>query len=903
MTTLPGGSPEVGRPPFTGVDAIRADGGLVHIRPVVAGDADALRALHARVSDRSMYLRFFGISRSAGEKYVTLLMQPASPSHQTLTAWVGEQLVGVAGFERSRGDTAEAALLVADDRQQQGIGTLLLEYLADLARRNGIHRFEADVLTENVLALRTLRDLGCAEQVRFDAGTARVVVDLSPEEETITAIGARERSAEEVSLRHILAPASVAVVGAGDRPESVGHQVLRNIMVGGFRGAVYPVNPHHESVLGLACVASPRDLPVATDLAVVAVPADRVAGVVRDCGAAGVHGLILLTAGFGETGDAGMARQEEVVGIARTFGMRVVGPNCLGLVNTDPAVRLNATFAAMTMRPGRLGVISQSGALGIAVVSAAARWGLGISQFVSVGNRADVSNNDVLLAWERDERIQVIALYVESVGNPRKFARIARRVAASKPIIAIKAGRSPAGQRAGLSHTAAAAASDVVVDALFTQAGVLRVDTMEQMLDAARVLCEQPLPRGRRVVVVGNSGGPGILAADAAESTGLEVVTLQSETEHQLRQAIPAAASCRNPVDLGAAVRPTELAAALRLLLAAAEVDAVLTVLTDTAVTSSDEVMSGIAAAAAVAGTEKPVVVTRVGSEPCSIPIAGSERLLPVFTFPEPAAAALATAWRYSRMRTAPVTPVNRPTGIDEDQASALVTRALVAGADWLSAGDVAHLLTCYGLPVSPQRVVGDADAAVVAAAKLGYPLAVKLAEGGVHKTDVGGVRLGVSDEAELRRAFAEMAALRPGTPAVLLQPMTPAGTEVIIGAVQHDQFGPAVMIGSGGILAELIADRAFRLAPLTMQDAQNMLGELRTARLFEGYRGAPVVSRSAVADLAVRIGALADDLPEVAELDLNPVICRGENVVIVDARVRIAVAPPRPDTLLRGLS
>jgi len=896
-------APANGHPSFGGVDAVRADGGLVHIRPFAASDANALRALHARVSDRSMYLRFFGLGRSAGEKYVTLLMQPASPSHQTLTAWIGNQLVGVAGFERSTGDAAEAALLVADDRQHQGIGTLLLEYLADVARRNGIHRFEADVLDENLLALRTLRDLGCTEQVRFEAGTARVVIDLSAEEESSTAIGARERSAEEVSLRHLLAPASIAVIGAGDRPESVGHQVLRNILVGGYTGAVYPVNPQHESVLGLPCVASARDLPVAADVAVIAVPADRVAEVVQDCGERGVHGLILLTAGFGETGDAGMARQDEVVGIARGFGMRILGPNCLGLVNTDPAIHLNATFAGVPMRPGRLGLISQSGALGIAVVSAAARWGLGISQFVSVGNRADVSNNDLLLAWERDEHTRVIALYVESVGNPRKFARIARRVAASKPIIAIKAGRSPAGQRAGLSHTAAAAASDVVVDALFTQAGVLRVDTMEQMLDAARVLCDQPLPRGNRVAVVGNSGGPGILAADAAGRAGLDVVTLQPETEQQLRQAVPTAASCRNPVDLGAAVRPAQLDAALRLLLDAAEVDAVLPVLTDTAVTNPDEVMSGIAAAAAVAAVDKPVVVTRVGGEQGSIPIVGSDRMVPVFTFPEPAAAALGTAWRYSRLRTAPVTPNARPAGIDEERARALIIRALTAGADWLAAGDVAHLLTCYGLPVSPQRVVGDADAAVVAAAELGYPLAVKLAEGGVHKTDVGGVRLGVPDEAELRRVFAELAALCPGRPAVLVQPMTPAGTEVILGAVQDDQFGPTVMIGSGGILADVIADRAFRLAPLGVQDAEDMLADLRTAVLFDGYRGAPTVSRAALADLAVRIGALVDDLPEVAELDLNPVICRGENLLVVDARVRVAAAAPRPNPLLRNLS
>ena len=884
-----------------GVDAVRADGGLVHIRPVVAGDADALRALHTEVSDRSIYLRFFGFSRSAVERYVALLVQPASRTHQALTAWVGSELVGVAAFERLPGDSSEVALLVADDRHEEGIGTLLLEHLADAARRNGVHRFEADVLGENTLALRTLRDLGWVERVRFEAGTARVVIDLAPDEVSTRAIDVRERSADAESLRHILSPASVAVIGASDRPESVGHQVLRNILAGGFTGTVYAVNPHHDSVLGVPCLPSADELPVGTDLAVVAVPADQVPAVLRACGGRGTHGLLLLTAGFGETGDAGMARQREAVAIARNFGMRVVGPNCLGVLNTDPRVRLNATFGAMPMRPGSLGLVSQSGALGIAVVAAAARWGLGVSQFVSVGNKADVSSNDVLLAWEGDERTQVIALYLESFGNPRKFARIARRVALHKPIIVIKAGRSAAGQQAGRSHTAAAAASDVVVDALFTHAGVLRVGTMEQMLDAARVLCEQPLPRGGRVVVVGNSGGPGILAADAAEAAGLTVVSLSAETEAQLRQAVPSAASCRNPVDLGAAVPPEETAAALRLLLAAPEVDAVLTVLTDTALVDPDDVMTRIAAAAAE--TDKPVVATRVGGEPTSIPITGSTRALPVFTFPEPAAAALAIAVRYSGLRSAAAAPITRPAGIDEDRARALVTRALGEHVEWLTAQDVAALLSCYGLPVCPQRVVADADAAVAAVADLGYPLAVKLASGGLHKTDVGGVRLGVSNEEALRRAFADVAALCPGPPAVLLQPMTPPGTEMIVGAVQHAQFGPAVMIGAGGILANLIADRAFRLAPLTMRDAQDMLAELRTSPLLDGYRGAPVVSRAALADLAVRVGALADDLPEVAELDLNPVICRGEALTVVDARIRVAVAPARPDPLLRQLS
>jgi len=883
-----------------GFDALLADGGLLHVRPAESDDLDDLRTLHAGISDRSMYLRFFSFSRTSAEPYVQRLVRPAGPDHLALTGWIAGRLVGVAAFERVSEHTAEIAMLVADDCHHEGIGTLLLEHLAVAARQFDIQRFDAEVLAENHAALEVLLNLGYRSQVRNDGITERVVLDLSPDARTMQVIDARDLRADEASLRHILEPASIAVIGAGERATAVGHQVLRNILDDGFTGRVYAVNPRHTEVLGVPCVATPELLPEPVDLAVIAVPADQVPAVVVGCGERGVSGLLLMTAGFGETGDAGGRLQHEVVGTARRYGMRLVGPNCLGVVNTDPAIRLNATFADVPGLAGTLGLVSQSGALGAAVLAAAARWGVGVSQFVSVGNKADVSSNDLLLAWEDDPRTRVIALYLESFGNPRKFARIARRVARGKPIIAIKAGRSAAGRLAGLSHTAAAASSDVVVDALFEQAGVLRVDTMEQMLDGARVLCDQPVPRGTRVAVIGNSGGPGILAADAAESSGLRVVQLGPDTERLLRQAVPTAASCRNPVDLGAAVRPEELTAALGVVLAADEVDAVLVVFTDTAVTDAGAVMAQIAASATM--TDKPVIATRVGTEPASIPVPGSDRLLPVFTFPEPAAAALALAARYGRIRSAPPAALTRPAGIDKPSAQTIVDRALRDGGQWLDAQDVGRLLTCYGVPMCRQRVADSADNAVLAAAELGYPVAAKVAQAGLHKTDIGGVRLGIATDAELRRAFADLSALTPGAGSILLQPMIPPATEVIIGAVQHDQFGPAVMIGAGGVLANLIADQSFRLAPLRTDDALAMIEELRTARLFDGYRGAPVVSRTALAGLLVRIGALADDFPQVAELDLNPVVCRGRRLVVVDARIRIAPAVLRVDPLLRQL-
>ncbi len=449
--------------PSNDIDAVRADGGLVHIRPVQEGDRKALLALNERASDQSIFYRFFTLSRHAADDYVERLLRPASIEHQALVALVDDELVGVAAFERLSRTSAEIALLVDDNDQHEGIGTLLIEHLAGIARRHRIQRFVAEVLAENAAMIRVIRNLGFATESRLEYGVVRLTFDLEASARVVAAIDDRERAADAASLRPLLAPQSVAVIGASARPKSVGHEVLRNILASGFTGTVNAVNPKHDTVLGIHTVASAQDLPVAPDLAVVAVPAASVLDVVHECGERGARGIVLLSSGFGETGAAGEAMQHEVVAAARRHGMRVIGPNCLGVINTDPDVSLNATFASVSVSPGHLGLVSQSGALGIAVLLAAKRCGLGVSQFVSVGNKADISGNDLLLAWERDERTSVIALYLESFGNPRKFSRIARRVSRHKPIIAIKAGRSAAGQRAGQSHTAAAASSDAVV--------------------------------------------------------------------------------------------------------------------------------------------------------------------------------------------------------------------------------------------------------------------------------------------------------------------------------------------------------------------------------------------------------------------------------------------------------
>ncbi len=883
-----------------GVDAVCADGRLVHLRPVRPQDAQPLRDLHAHLDDRSFYYRFFGVSRTVVDAYIRRALRPAGPDHRALTAWIGDRLVGMAGFERVDHDTAEVAIVVADDHHAQGIGTLLLEHLAALARRDGVLRFVADVLAENALVLKLVRDSGFRVSSHASRGAEQLVIDLTVTERSAESALDRELAADRETLRPLLSPRSVAVVGVSARPDSVGHQVLRNIVEAGFTGRVDAVNPTRPSVLGMRCAASVLDLPAPPDLAVIAVPADQVAGVVHDCGRAGVRGALVLAAGFGELGPDGARRQADVLTDARAGGIRLIGPNCLGLVNTDPAVRLNATFVRLPMRPGRLALVSQSGALGVAVIEAADRLGLGVAQFVSVGNKADVDMDDLVLAWLADDRVDAIALYAESFGQPRRFARFARRVARTKPVIALKAGRSAAGRRAGVSHTAAAAAADDVVDALFHQAGVLRVDTTDQLLDVSRVLLEQPAPAGDRVLIVGNAGGPAILAADAAARAGLQVVELPEDVMAAIRQEVPSAASCRNPVDLGSGVAAERFGAAVRVAAGSAAADAVLVVFVETAVFEPDLMLTAIARAAAPAG--RPLVITRVGADPGLVDVPGLRSRVPVFTFPEQAVGALALAARYGRIRreAAAAAPA-RPAGADRDRVSAVLARAALSAGGWLATDDVADVLRGYGLTVPRQLAVADADCAVAAATDLGFPVAVKLAAGDLHKSEIGGVRIGLGDEAAVRQAFRDVSDAAPGRP-VMVQEMVPPGVELIVGGLQDARFGPLVMVGMGGTLTQLLADRVFRLAPVTVDEAAEMVSGLRMGALLDGFRGAEPVDRAAVTDLVTRIAWLVEDFPRIAELDLNPVIGHGNRLTVVDARIRVAEPPVRPDPTARQL-
>ena len=882
------------------VDALGANGTLVHLRDLGPGDRDALLALHDRASDRSIYLRFFSADHAAARNYAARLAEPATGTHRAIGAFAQRRLVGVGVFERLDEQSAEFALLVADDCQHTGLGTLLLEHLIAEARGVGVRRFVAEVLAENSVMIKVIRDLGFDAQITTEHGCLSVSFPLDPSDPVVDAIAARERSASVASLAPLLAPRSVAVIGAGRRAGSVGHELLRNLLDGGFTGSLHVVNPKRKHVLGVASVPTARDLPEPVDLAIIALPADHVPEVLRDCGERGVRAAVILSAGFGESGPAGAKLQDEVLAIARDHSIRLVGPNCIGVLNTDPQIRLDATFGRLSRRAGPLAVLAQSGAFAVAVLAAADQVGLGASQMVSVGNKADVGGNDLLPAWQEDPDTRVIALYLESVGDPRRFARIAHAVSQHKPIIAVKSGRTDAGRRAGRSHTAAAASPDVAVDALFGSSGVQRVRSMQQLVDAARVLATQPLPAGPRIAIIGNSGGPEILAADAASDAGLQVVEFDDATRQALAEL---GAPTQNPVDLGAAVRPDELAAVLRTVLAASCVDMIVTVFTDIAVTDAAAARTALATAAAAG--EKPVIAVEVGADPAAVPLAGRTWSMPVFGFPEPAAAALGVAYRYARWRLGSGDAPSRPDDVDQAGARALVQTALTSGGGWLRADEVARLLSAYGIPLCPERVVVGADAAVAAAREFGYPVAVKLAAGGLHKSDIGGVRLDLSTDAQVRSAAADLARLeghrRRGIP-LLVQPMISGGVELIAGAVHEPRFGPLVMLGAGGVLTDVLGDRTFRLAPLSRTQAVEMIDELRSAKLLDGYRGRPPASRAAVEDVLVRVAALVADLPEIAELDLNPLAVRGDEAVALDARVRVAPSPYQPDPLVRQL-
>jgi len=697
-------------------------------------------------------------------------------------------------------------------------------------------------------------------------------------------------------LDAILKPRSIAVIGASRMSNTIGHQIFANLLRYGFTGAAYPVNPNASSIQSVRAYPSVGALPEPIDLAVIAVPKERVLDVARTCGQSGVHGLVVISAGFREIGGVGIDRERQLMDIVRQYDMRMVGPNCMGVLNTDPGVSMNATFAPAMPPPGRAAFVSQSGALGLNVIDHAAEYGIGISQFVSVGNKPDVSGNDLLEYWEHDPTVGVILMYVESFGNPSHFRELASRITRTKPIIAVKAGRSRVGARAASSHTGALAASDVAVDALLTQSGVLRAESIEELFDMAMAFTGRPLPRSRRTVVITNSGGPAILAADALESRGLELVELQPATVTQLKPLFPEEASIRNPLDMIASATPADYRTALDAVLRDPNVDSALAVFVPPIGVRQEDVAESIVTVA-TAHAQKPVLAVLMGRE--GLPQGRAELHkagIPAYVFPESAARGLA-ALRRQREWTA--RPVGSPPVIQVDRARA--TRALAGscanGKRKLGELEALELLAAYGIPVAESRLAVSPEEAARIATQLGFPVVLKAVSPElVHKTDVGGVRVGLTTPVEVATSAAEMIdAVTRALPhahltGLLVQRMVTGGRETIVGMSRDPAFGPLLMFGLGGIYVEALKDVVFRVAPILPLDAHDMVRSIRGVALLDGIRGAAPVDFAALTDVLLRVSQLAIDHPEIVELDVNPLLAFPKGVKAVDARVLVAV-------------
>lgn len=876
-------------------DVILRDGSTLRLRPPVAADAEIVLAFFRQLSDESMYKRFHGFP-SLTPELVEPMLEPDWDDRGALIGTFGEgaeeRVVAVASYMRLRDPaTAEVAFTVADELQGQGAGTRLLEQLAEEAAQAGIECFVANVMGSNRQMLRVFEDAGFAASRAIEEGVVEVRLSIAPTGAYRHRVDERDHVAVAASLQPFFSPRTVAVVGASTRRGSIGGELFRNVLEANFEGTVYPVNLKGEPVAGVRAYTSIAEIPDVVDLAVICLPGELVLPAADDALRSGTKALCVISAGFAEIGPVGEKRQDQLLAAVRAHGARVVGPNCLGIAVSRP--RLNATFAPRAFPPGNVGLSSQSGALGLALLEAAGSRGVGVSSFVSIGNKADVSSNDLLEYWEDDPDTDVVLLYLESFGNPWKFGRLARRVARKKPILAMKGGRTSAGARATKSHTAALAGSEAAVDALFHQAGVIRADTLEELVDIAALLSTQPLPRGRRVALLTNAGGLGILAADACEAAGLELPPLAEQTTQALRSLLPSEASLANPVDMLGGATESTFEAVLPHLINDPGVDSVIVLFVPPVVAEAGPVAESVVRAALQAGEEeKPVLgvfVTHEGTPPALL---AEPRRVAAFPYPESAARALGRATERADWLRTPVGRIPELEGIDERAAREVVERALEGSADaWLESGDVRALLTGYGIPVVPERLVRTVDEALAAATELGLPVVVKTAEAGAHKTEHGLLALDLHDDEDVRDAVA-----RIGLPA-LVQPMVRGRAELLAGVVQDPMFGPLVAFGPGGVFAELIGQAQFRIAPLTDSDAEELVKTGKAGRLVAGFRGKPASDVSALMDVVLRLSRLASDLPEVAELDLNPVIGRPKGCVAVDARVRVRRVAPAPRT------
>ena len=864
-----------------------ADGTTLTIRPPGPGDYEPVRQLHEAMSPDNLYFRFFSASQASAEREARRVCLKGGPGLVALLGLLGNEVVGVASYELTAdAAAAELALAVADGMHRHGIATLLLEHLVSLARARGVKVLVADVLPDNYAVLRVLSDAGLAVRRKYAEGVVELSMPvprnaaLGEASTWLDAVAGREKQADVASLEPLLAPRSVAVVGAGRRPGSVGRTILLNIRDAGFAGPLYAVSPHGGDIEGIPCVPSVAELPEAPDLAVVAVPAARVVAAAQECGRRGVGSLVVITS------DLTPSQESDLLEATRRGSMRLVGPNSFGVA--VPGIGLGATFGVPRPSPGHTGLVVQSGGVGAALVEQFSRLGIGISSVVSVGDKLDVSGSDMLLWWEADDTTELAVLYLESFGHPRRFARTARRVTAKVPVLTVHAGRSAPGQRAAASHTAAAAAPLITRQALFEQAGIIATTGFGELLDAAVLIASQPIPAGRVVSIVTNGGGAGVLAADACAEAGLAVATTTPETRNRLREVLPPGSTLVGPVDTTDTVSAETFRAALHLAAAQDNVDAVIALVVRRGPADLIPVLAAgrlpVPVAAVVLGQPEAIRLL-----PGTGPGGGS---VPAYAYPEAAARALARAARYGAWRSRPAGTVPQLEDLRVADAQSIIDAFLarMPGGGWLSAGEADDLLRCYGLPMVEFRRAGDADAAVEVAARLGGHVVIKAdVPGLLHKTAAGAVELDLHGADEVRAAMSRLQARFASRMAgVLVEPMITGGIETIVGVVQEPVFGPVVVFGLGGVATDVLGDHAARLAPLTGADADDLIHSIRAAPALLGQPGRPAADIGAVRDTLLRVSRLADDLPQVAELDLNPVIARPDGVIAVDARIRV---------------
>ncbi|WP_406158046.1 GNAT family N-acetyltransferase [Streptomyces sp. NBC_01005] len=957
MQPAPEQSPHHAYPDHWEADVVLRDGGTARIRPITTDDAERLVSFYGQVSDESKYYRFFAPYPRLSDRDVHRFTHHDYVDRVGLAVTVGGEFIATVRYDRidERGrpasapaDQAEVAFLVQDAHQGRGVASALLEHIAAVARERGIRRFAAEVLPANNKMIKVFRDAGYTQQRSFEDGSVHLTLDLEPTAESLAVQRGREQRAEARSVQRLLAPGSVAVIGVGRTPGGVGRTVLRNLLGAGFTGRTYAVNrafaTDRATVDGVPAHRSIGEIEEPVDLAVVAVPADRVPEAVADCGEHGVQGLVVLSAGYAEWGAEGRERQRELVRQARSYGMRIIGPNAFGVINNAETVRLNASLAPEPPAPGRIGLFTQSGAIGIALLSGLYRRGAGLSTFISAGNRADISGNDFLQYWYEDPDTDVALLYLESLGNPRKFTRLARRTAAVKPVVVVKgarhSGSTPPGHAVPVSRI-----PDATVSALMRQAGVIRVDTVTEMVDAGLLLADQPLPAGPRVAILGNSESLGLLTYDACLAEGLRP---------------------RPPLDLTTAATPQDFRNALAEALADDGCDSVVVtaipwVGEDGEAESGDgEVLAAALHTAAAAGPAKPVAVVHVeigglaealaaatstvaqprppaqpapaaspphtgattppgpgattppGPGPApTTPVTGApgprNGRIPAYPAAERAVRALAEAVRYAQWRRQAAVPGKVPEflddTIDEPGTAGLIDTLLGPDPDprglQLAPDQARELLGRYGITVRPTLPAPDPDAAVAAAARLGYPVALKTTAPHLrHRADLGGVRLDLANETALRRAYGELTGLL-GKPAELqpvVQAMAPRGVDTVVRATIDPAAGAVLSFGLAGAPSELLGDTAHRLVPATDRDAAELIRSIRAAPVLFGWRGAAPVDTASLEELLLRVSRLVDDHPEVVSIALEPVVVATQGLTVLGASVRLSPPPARTD-------